>query len=237
MSTDTNTLTLISQLQNRGINHEFAPVIAGPHSWDVWQKALIDLLPRLFTNVRPVFTAGGESQAASEGQPLSFTVEATDADGDALTYSASSLPAGATFDPAAREFSWTPGFDQTGSYEVTFAVKDGTAPYSLTGTKTVAITVDNVPQVSATATVRCVAGKGLVSVTVVNEDPGALDLALSSTYGIKSFTGIDAGKNATHSFTTRLATVPGGIVTVDATSPGVSGTTSVSASYSATSCN
>ena len=43
-----NTLSLVSALNNRGIEHEFAPIIPGPHSWDVWQKALIDLLPRLF---------------------------------------------------------------------------------------------------------------------------------------------------------------------------------------------
>lgn len=43
-----NTLSLINALNNRGITHEFAPVIPGPHSWDVWQKSLIDLLPRLF---------------------------------------------------------------------------------------------------------------------------------------------------------------------------------------------
>jgi enterochelin esterase-like enzyme len=43
-----NTLSLIAALQNAGIEHEFAPVIPGPHSWDVWQKALIDFAPRLF---------------------------------------------------------------------------------------------------------------------------------------------------------------------------------------------
>ena len=42
------TLALDAALTNRGINHEFAPVIPGPHSWDVWQKALIDFAPRLF---------------------------------------------------------------------------------------------------------------------------------------------------------------------------------------------
>ncbi|NOV97838.1 alpha/beta hydrolase-fold protein [Isoptericola halotolerans] len=43
------TLQLVSAMENRGVNHEFAPVIPGPHSWDVWQKSVIDLLPRLFT--------------------------------------------------------------------------------------------------------------------------------------------------------------------------------------------
>ncbi|WP_035696336.1 hypothetical protein, partial [Glycomyces tenuis] len=43
------TLELIAAMENSGIEHEFAPVIAGPHGWDVWQESLIDLLPRLFT--------------------------------------------------------------------------------------------------------------------------------------------------------------------------------------------
>lgn len=42
------TLSLISSLEDRGVEHEFAPIIPGPHSWDVWQKSLIDFLPRLF---------------------------------------------------------------------------------------------------------------------------------------------------------------------------------------------
>jgi enterochelin esterase-like enzyme len=43
------TLNLIAAMESRGIEHEFAPIIAGPHGWDVWQKSLIDFLPRLFT--------------------------------------------------------------------------------------------------------------------------------------------------------------------------------------------
>jgi enterochelin esterase-like enzyme len=43
------TLNLIAAMENSGVEHEFAPIIAGPHGWDVWQKSLIDFLPRLFT--------------------------------------------------------------------------------------------------------------------------------------------------------------------------------------------
>lgn len=231
-----NTITMISQLQSRGITHEFAPIIAGPHSWDVWQKALIDFLPRVFSNVRPVFATGGEALLASEGQPLSFGVSATDPDGDAITYSASDLPAGASFDPATQQFSWTPGFSQGGAYTVTFTAKDGSAPYSLAATKRVTITVGEVLQVSATAAVRCVAGKALVAVTVVNADTVAVDLALSSTYGAKSFIGIGAGKSATHSFTTRAASVPDGTVTVGVSASGGPGTGTATATYAAASC-
>src|SRR5262249_570659 len=56
------------------------------------------------------------NKSVDEGQALTFTVSATDPDGDALTYSASNLPAGATFDPDTRTFSWTPTYDQAGSY-------------------------------------------------------------------------------------------------------------------------
>ena len=43
-----NTMSLISALEARGITHEFHAPIPGPHSWDVWQKALIDFAPKLF---------------------------------------------------------------------------------------------------------------------------------------------------------------------------------------------
>ncbi|WP_166849586.1 esterase family protein [Isoptericola sp. BMS4] len=44
------TMQLVASMEERGVDHEFAPVIPGPHSWDVWQKSVIDLLPRLFTD-------------------------------------------------------------------------------------------------------------------------------------------------------------------------------------------
>jgi enterochelin esterase-like enzyme len=38
----------LSTLNNLGITYEFDGVTPGPHGWDVWQKNLIDLAPRLF---------------------------------------------------------------------------------------------------------------------------------------------------------------------------------------------
>ncbi|HEY3281768.1 MAG TPA: Ig-like domain-containing protein, partial [Armatimonadota bacterium] len=75
-------------------------------------------------NDPPVLTVPG-TQTGSEGQTLSFTVSATDVDGDALTLSASGLPTGATFTAATGVFSWTPSFSQAGSYTLTFSVSDG----------------------------------------------------------------------------------------------------------------
>ena len=65
---------------------------------------------------------GGRSVA--EGAQLAFTLSSTDPDADPVSFSAANLPAGATF--GAGAFSWTPGFDQAGSYPgVRFEVGDG----------------------------------------------------------------------------------------------------------------
>jgi Putative Ig domain/Lamin Tail Domain len=74
----------------------------------------------------PVLDAIG-NKATTEGEPLQFSVSGADSDADdTLTYSAFGLPSGAAFSPATRTFSWTPGFEQAGSYpNVHFAVSDG----------------------------------------------------------------------------------------------------------------
>jgi hypothetical protein len=89
------------------------------------------------SNHPPVLAAIG-NKSVSENQTLSFTVSATDVDGNPLTYSVSGLPAGASF--ANRVFTWTPGFNQAGNHSVTFTVSDGQAEDS----ETITIAVANV---------------------------------------------------------------------------------------------
>ena len=73
----------------------------------------------------PVLNAIGNKNV-NEGATLAFTLSASDADGDTLTYSASNLPVGATFNSTTRTFSWTPGYSQAGVYaNVHFQVSDG----------------------------------------------------------------------------------------------------------------
>jgi len=73
-------------------------------------------------NRAPVLS-GAEDQSVDEANPLAFAVSGNDPDGDALTYSASGLPSGATFVDGG--FNWTPASNQIGAYEITFAVSDG----------------------------------------------------------------------------------------------------------------
>ncbi|MDJ0835210.1 MAG: Ig-like domain-containing protein [Acidobacteriota bacterium] len=78
-----------------------------------------------------------DDQTVGIGQQLSFTVSATDPNGDTPTYSAESLPENATLDSNTGQFDFTPVSGQRGVYQVTFKASDGL----LVDTMTVSITV------------------------------------------------------------------------------------------------
>jgi hypothetical protein len=83
------------------------------------------------SNSPPVIATIGD-KTVNEGQTLTFTVQASDPDGDTLTYSASNLPSGATFNPATHVFTWTPSYGQAGNYtNVEFTVTDSGTPMQL----------------------------------------------------------------------------------------------------------
>ncbi|HEY5998126.1 MAG TPA: PKD domain-containing protein [bacterium] len=99
-------------------------------------------------NQAPVLDPIGP-RGVAENQPLVFGVTASDPDGPAPAITAQGLPAGASF--IGGTFAWTPTYDQSGEYNVTFIADDG----DLQDAESVAITVTNVnraptvPQVSA----------------------------------------------------------------------------------------
>ena len=57
------------------------------------------------------------------GQPYTYDVEATDADGDPLTYSLTSNPTGMTINSSTGVITWTP--TMFGNYNVNLEVSDG----------------------------------------------------------------------------------------------------------------
>ncbi|MGE5372322.1 MAG: putative Ig domain-containing protein [Solirubrobacterales bacterium] len=88
----------------------------------------------------PVLNSIGD-KTVDEGQGLTFTVTASDQDGDAVALSVYNLPEGAAFDAATGVFSWTPDFTQAGTYpNVRFMATDGTSTVS----EAITITVNNV---------------------------------------------------------------------------------------------
>jgi hypothetical protein len=76
------------------------------------------------TNTAPVIVDIPE-QTATAGQSFSLLVDASDAEGDALTFSLSAAPAGMTIDGTSGQIAWTPTIDQVGSHLVTVQVTDG----------------------------------------------------------------------------------------------------------------
>ncbi|MBK8761428.1 MAG: putative Ig domain-containing protein [Sulfuritalea sp.] len=78
----------------------------------------------------PVFLATQGNLSFTSGSAIAATTlsAATDADGDALTYSMGGLPAGLSFNPASRVISGTPTV--TGTFNVTYSVTDGTTTVS-----------------------------------------------------------------------------------------------------------
>ncbi len=83
-----------------------------------------------------------DNRETKEGEMLQFTVNASDPDGDALTFFASNLPYGANFDKKTSRFYWVP-YNQTGNYWVTFSVVDAGYP-PMCDQKMIRITVGKV---------------------------------------------------------------------------------------------
>lgn len=90
---------------------------------------------------RPPTLASVGPQSVDENQPLTFTLIATDPDGELLTFATTTeLPPGSRFDPVTRTFQWTPDYRQAGVYAIGFSVSDG----QLSANGEVIITVHNV---------------------------------------------------------------------------------------------
>jgi PKD repeat protein len=88
------------------------------------------------------------SLSVDEGTPLTFSVSATDGDGDHVALSAPSRPLGAGFidhGDNTGTFDWTPGFGQAGSYTVTFAGNDGHGGVAAASTAISVLNVNRAP--------------------------------------------------------------------------------------------
>jgi 5-hydroxyisourate hydrolase-like protein (transthyretin family) len=120
------------------------------------------------------------NKTVNEGVRLSFSISASDADRDVLTYSAANLPAGAIFTASTRSFSWTPAFDQADTYSLTFNVSDGKGGED---SETITITVNNVnhaPVLAAIGNKTLYEGK-LLSFTASASDADNDPLVYSAT--------------------------------------------------------
>ncbi|MBS2022265.1 MAG: putative Ig domain-containing protein [Deltaproteobacteria bacterium] len=124
------------------------------------------------TTVAPLLTV--PTPNGVENQPLSFSVIASDPNGDAFTLSAANLPPGASFNGGTATFSWRPDYTQAGPWTVTVtAAKDG----GFSTSQDVHITVANVnrPPVLPAVASQTVQEKTLLSFAVGDADGGKID--------------------------------------------------------------
>ncbi|MEK6854036.1 MAG: Ig-like domain-containing protein, partial [Nanoarchaeota archaeon] len=82
------------------------------------------------------------NKTVNENETLSFFVEAVDADNDSLRWSVDADPLGIKLNRNTGNFSWTPTFDQAGTYEVTFTVSESSG--DLSASENINITVIDV---------------------------------------------------------------------------------------------
>jgi hypothetical protein len=133
-----------------GVNIVVTGLVAGDYSTQVTvtsaaatNEATVTVNLHLDQPNRPPVLNSIGNRSTNELQLLQFTVSASDPDGTTPILTTSTRPDGASFvdnGNGTGTFTWTPTFDQAGSYPVTFTASDG----SLTDTEEITITVNNV---------------------------------------------------------------------------------------------
>ncbi len=173
-----------------------------------------------------------------EGDTVSFTVTATDADipADAITYGLANAPAGMTIDPASGAVTWPTGeADGPRTYQVTVRATDSGSP-NLTGEAVVAVIVrerNTAPTLEPVAGVLAAKEGELLSVNLVASDA---DLPAQPLH-FRLADGAPAG--ATVNSSGVLQWIPGeteggrtvtlGVIVSDSQSPELTATTTVTA--------
>lgn len=155
-------------------------------------------------DVPPVFDSIPD-KTVDENSLLTFTITATEANGETVSFSAFDLPPGATLDPVTGVFSWTPSFSQAGVYpDVTFIAHSG-SPDQM-DIESVSITVNNIdraPVLDPTGSKSTTTGVNLAfTLTGLDPDGGAISFSaiglpagatLDGVSGVFSWTPPDAG--------------------------------------------
>ena len=128
-------------------------------------------------NGPPALDAIG-SKSVNENQLLQFTISATEPDGEAITYSISNKPATANFDAATRTFTWTPAFNEAGTYaNIRFTATD---PNGASDSEDITITVVNVNRVPIVNAVSTTTNEdSSVTITLAGSDADSEQLTFS----------------------------------------------------------
>ena len=125
---------------------------AGGFATQSFQVVVID------DNVAPVITSTPVTNA-TVNDPYTYDVEATDDNGDTLTYSLDTAPAGMTIDTASGLINWTPVAAQVGDNPVTVRVADGEGGFATQSFQVVVIDDNVAPVITSTPGVAATEGQ------------------------------------------------------------------------------
>jgi hypothetical protein len=126
-----NSDTVVANISGDGGFVVFYSYATNLVSGDTNNKRDVFIAYNTLYNHPPVLASIG-NQSVTEGDLLSFTLQATDPNGDDLAFSASNLPEGASFNSSSNTFSWVPSYIQAGNYtDVEFTVTDNGNPLQL----------------------------------------------------------------------------------------------------------
>jgi len=116
---------------------------------------------------------------AKEGVAYTYDVEATDPNGDTLTYSLTAGPTGMTINSTTGVISWTPAAD--GSFEVTVEVSDGSKSETQSFTIIVDVTLlTSIEVLPISMTLKINESKPIISVTAQYNNGTEANIALTA---------------------------------------------------------
>ncbi|MEG2570666.1 MAG: S-layer homology domain-containing protein, partial [Clostridia bacterium] len=105
-------------------NFKDAKNVNGGYNYNIEEGQTFRIPLATTQNAYPRFKAI-DKQIGKVGNPMTFKVASTSADGKALKATAIALPRGANFDAESGKFSWTPGINSFGDNFAAFTVTDG----------------------------------------------------------------------------------------------------------------
>ncbi|MCB1845735.1 MAG: hypothetical protein KDI09_22380, partial [Halioglobus sp.] len=153
-------------------------------------------------NSAPVISGQPATQVAA-GSPYSFQPNASDNDGDALSFSISGKPAWASFNSSTGRLSGTPGLGDTGSNPgISISVTDGQETSSLPAFTITVLTgaTNTAPGISGTPASNVVAGNNYSFIpTAADADGDALTFSISNAPSWASFSSVTGALSGTPS--------------------------------------
>jgi PKD repeat protein len=146
-------------------------------------------------NTAPILDPIG-NKTANAFVNLFIDANASDAEGDVLSFGITGQPVGSTFDTNSGQFNWTPGASDAGVYPVTFSVSDGL----LSDSEAITITVsagNNPPVANPGGPYQGATGQPIAFSGTGSSDPDGDNLSYAWDFGDG---GTATGATASHTY-------------------------------------